>query len=137
MRIGVMALVVVIAGASAARLEVQAGSATPAAPTWEALVRVPLAADAEPVISVNGLTMPADPVAEHSHPGQTIGYITAGEIENQVLPDSPANFKPGGRFYEAPRQVHKMMRNLGADPAKLLISPLINDSPLMGPHKFC
>ena len=73
------------------------------------------------VISVNGLTMPAEPVGEHSHAGPTIGYVTAGEIENQVLPDPPALFKPGGHFYEAPRQVHKMMRNRSADAAKLLI----------------
>jgi len=91
------------------------------APVWEALVRAPLAKDVEPVISVNGLTMPAEPIAEHSHPGQTIAYLVAGEIENQVAPDPPVMHKPGGHFYEAPRQLHKMMRNLSAEPAKLLI----------------
>jgi quercetin dioxygenase-like cupin family protein/DNA-binding PadR family transcriptional regulator len=88
---------------------------------WEALVRVPLPPDGDPVISVNALTMPAQPVAEHSHPGQTIGYIAQGEIENQVAPDAPAVYKPGSHFYEAPRQLHKMMRNVSAEPAKLLI----------------
>jgi quercetin dioxygenase-like cupin family protein len=91
---------------------------TPVA-TWEALVRVPLPADSEPVISLNGLVMPAEPVAEHSHPGQTIGYITSGEIENQVMPDPPAFFKPGGYFVEAPRQLHKVMRNVSTVPATL------------------
>jgi hypothetical protein len=104
-------------------LSAQASSPAQAntAPTWETLVRVPLATDTDPVISVNGLTMPADPVREHSHPGQTIGYIRTGEVENQVLPDPVAVFKPGGHFYEAPRQVHKTMRSLGAAPATLLI----------------
>jgi quercetin dioxygenase-like cupin family protein len=88
---------------------------------WQALVRVPLPADSEAVISVNGLMMPADPVAEHSHAGPTIGYIVAGEIENQVAPDPPATLRPGGHFYEAPRQLHKMMRNLSAEPATLLV----------------
>src|SRR5215510_14944590 len=106
-----------IAGALTAQTFGQA-AATP--PTWEVLVRVPLPTDSEPVISVNGLVMPAEPVAEHSHPGQTIGYITAGEIENQVMPDPPVFFKPGGNFYEAPRQLHKMMRNVSDEPAPLL-----------------
>src|SRR5262245_20337910 len=97
------------------------GQAAAASPTWEVLVRVPLPADSEPVISVNGLVMPAEPVAEHSHPGQTIGYITAGEIENQVMPDPPVVLKPGGHFYEAPRQLHKVMRNVSDEPAKLLV----------------
>ena len=91
------------------------------APQWETLVRVPLPADSEPLISVNGLTMPAEPVMEHSHPGVTIGYTTAGKIENQVMPEPPAIVTPGGHFVEAPRQVHKMMRNLSPDPAKLLV----------------
>jgi hypothetical protein len=93
----------------------------PAAPRWDTLVRVPLPAEGEPIISVNALTMPAQPVGEHSHPGPTIGYIAQGEIENQVAPDPPVVYRPGGHFYEAPRQLHKMMRNLSAEPAKLLI----------------
>ena len=110
-------LAALVAAALAVRLIAQGSGA----PTWETLVRQPLPGESEPVISVNGLTMPGEPVGEHSHPGPTIGYITAGEIENQVLPDPPAVFKSGGHFYEAPRQVHKMMRNRSADPAKLLI----------------
>lgn len=112
-------LTVAIAGVlMAPHLSAQTNAAVP---TWEPLVRVPLAADSAPVISVNGLTMPSEPVAEHSHPGATIGYVAAGEIENQVLPAAPAIYKPGGYFYEAPQQIHKMMRNLSADPAKLLV----------------
>ena len=117
-RILIVGLAAVVAGALAVRLSAQAASG---GPTWETLVRQPLPGDSEPVISVNGLTMPGEPVAEHSHPGSTIGYITSGEIENQVMPDPPAIVKPGGHFYEAPRQVHKMMRNRSAEPAKLLI----------------
>jgi quercetin dioxygenase-like cupin family protein len=117
-RLVVATLAVATAGALVIRLSAQTSAA---APTWEALVRVPLAADSEPVISVNGLTMPTEPVAEHSHPGATIGYIAAGEIENQVMPAAPAIHKPGGFFYEAPRQLHKMMRNLSVEPATLLV----------------
>jgi quercetin dioxygenase-like cupin family protein len=96
---------------------------SPPIPTWEALVRMPLPADVEPVLSVNGLTMPAQPVAEHSHRGQVIvAYIAGGRLENQVAPDPPATFTGGGFFSEAPGQLHKIMRNLDdADPAKLLI----------------
>ena len=111
-------LAVATVAALVIRLSAQTGAP---APTWEALVRVPLAADSDPVISVNGLTMPAEPVGEHSHPGATIGYVAAGEIENQVMPAAPAIHKPGGYFYEAPRQLHKVMRNLSPEPARLLI----------------
>jgi quercetin dioxygenase-like cupin family protein len=90
-------------------------------PTWETLVREPLPADIEPVISVNGLTMPEQPVAEHSHPGPVIGYIVDGEIENQIDPDPLAIFKAGGVFYEPPRHLHKMMRTVSAASARLLI----------------
>jgi quercetin dioxygenase-like cupin family protein len=117
-RIMVTALILVIGMVSAARFAAQSGVS---APVWETLVRVPMSADLEPVISVNGLAMPAEPVAEHSHPGQTIAYLVTGEVENQVAPDPPAILKPGSHFYEAPRQVHKMMRNLSAEPAKFLI----------------
>src|SRR5262245_33179096 len=105
-------------GALPARPAAQSAATTP---TWDVLVRVPLAVDSEPVISVNGLTMPREPVAEHSHPGATIGYIAAGEIENQVVPDPRAMLRPGGHFYEAPRQLHKVMRSLSTEPAKLLV----------------
>jgi quercetin dioxygenase-like cupin family protein len=92
-----------------------------APPEWETLVRADLPEDAEPIISVNGLTMPEKPVAEHSHAGPVVGYILQGEIENQVEPDPPAIYKPGGFFSEAPRHVHKIMRTLSAEPAKLVI----------------
>jgi len=103
---------------SAARIVAQSNDARP---EWEILVRAPVPDGIEPVISVNGLTMPAQPVAEHSHAGPTIGYIVQGEIENQVEPDPLAVYKPGGFFSEAPRHMHKVMRNLGAEPAKLII----------------
>src|SRR5689334_19706706 len=90
--------------------------------TWEAVVRMPLPPDVEPVLSLNALTMPAQPLPEHSHPGQVVvAYIVNGRIENQVAPDPPATFTGGGFFSEAPGRLHKIMRNLDADPAKLLI----------------
>jgi quercetin dioxygenase-like cupin family protein len=109
---------VLVAALPAVRLEAQ--SADPA-PQWEVLVRALLPEGIEPLLDVNGLTMPAEPVKEHSHAGPVVGYVLQGEIENQVEPDPPAIYKPGGFFYEAPRHVHKIMRNLGAEPARLVI----------------
>lgn len=103
---------------SVAGLEAQSGEVKP---EWEILVRASLPEGIEPVISVNGLTMTAQPVAEHSHAGQTIGYIVHGEIENQVEPDPISTYKPGGVFFEKPRQLHKVMRNLGSEPARLIV----------------
>jgi quercetin dioxygenase-like cupin family protein len=95
--------------------------ANDAAPTWETLVRTALPDGIDPLLSVNGLTMPAQPVNEHSHAGPVVGYILQGQIENQVEPDPPTVYKPGGFFYEAPRRVHKIMRNLSPEPATLVI----------------
>lgn len=117
-RIIARALITVLAAVSADTLVAQSGAAKA---EWETLARAPFPSDLEPNLHVNGLTMPAQPVAEHSHPGPVVGYILEGEIENQVEPDPPAIYKPGGFFVEAPRQVHKMMRNLGPQPAKLII----------------
>src|SRR5204862_7210969 len=94
---------------------------SPPGPKWETLVRVPLAENVEPLISVNGLTMSTQPVAEHSHAGPVIGYVVDGRIENQVEPDPMAIYTSGGFFVEAPRRLHKIMRNLSAEPAKLVI----------------
>jgi quercetin dioxygenase-like cupin family protein len=111
-------LTAVLAVASPAVLAEQSDAGRP---EWETLVRAPLPEDVDPIISVNGLTMPAQPVAAHSHAGPVIGYILQGEIENQVEPDPPAIYKPDGFFVEAPRHVHKIMRNLSPEPAKLII----------------
>src|SRR5215510_3193978 len=108
-------LVSAIGVTSVVRLVAQSSDARP---EWEILVRAPVPDGIEPIISVNALTMPAQPVAEHSHAGPTIGYIVHGEIENQVEPDPLSRYKPGGFFSEAPRHTHKVMRNLGAEPAK-------------------
>jgi quercetin dioxygenase-like cupin family protein len=118
MRVIATVLTAVLATASAAMLVAQSGAARP---EWETLVRAPLPEDGEPMLSVNGLTLPAQPVAEHSHAGPVVGYILQGEIENQVEPEPPAIHKPGGFFYEPPRHVHKIMRNLSAEPAKLIV----------------
>jgi quercetin dioxygenase-like cupin family protein len=90
-------------------------------PVWETLVHEPLPSDVEPVISVNSLTMPEQPVAEHSHQGPVIGYIVDGEIENQIDPDPAAIYKTGSVFYEPPRHLHRIMRTVSAAPAKLLV----------------
>jgi quercetin dioxygenase-like cupin family protein len=103
---------------SAALLAVQSAAT---GPEWEMLVGKPLPDDGEPMLSVNGLTMPAQPVGEHSHAGPVVGYILQGEIENQVEPEPPAIHKAGSFFYERPRHVHRIMRNLSAEPATLLL----------------
>jgi quercetin dioxygenase-like cupin family protein len=118
MRIIATILTAVLAAISTHRLPAQSGSESP---EWETLMRVSLPEDVEAILSVNSLTMPAQPVAAHSHAGPVVGYIVQGEIENQVEPDPPAIYKSGGFFYEAPRHVHKIMRNLSAEPARLVI----------------
>jgi quercetin dioxygenase-like cupin family protein len=60
--------------------------------------------------------------AGHTHAGPVFAYISQGEIENQVEPDPPQIYKPGGYFYEAPLHVHRFLRNLSqTEPARLII----------------
>lgn len=91
-------------------------------------MRAPLPADAEPKISVVSIPVgPASPAPRangpgHTHAGPVFAYILQGEIENQVEPDPPQIYKPGGFFYEAPLHVHRFLHNLSAtEPAKLIV----------------
>src|SRR5262245_35621774 len=87
-------------------------------PEWEVLMVRPLPGDAIPNIHVVALPLPPAPPeprpigAGHTHAGPVFGYIVQGQVENQVEPDSPEVFKPGDVFYEAPRHMHRFMRNL-------------------------
>ena len=95
---------------------------------WEVLMRTPLPENAVPMISVSSIPLaPALPTPRatnmgHTHAGPVFAYIVKGEIENQVEPDPPQVYKPGGFFSEAPGHVHRFMRNLSAaDPAKVIV----------------
>jgi quercetin dioxygenase-like cupin family protein len=96
-------------------------------PIWEMLMRAPLPEDAEPKLSVISLPMrPAPPYpgpfGAHRHAGPVFAYILEGEIENQVEPEAPQTYKPGGYFYEAPMHLHSLMRNLSqTEPAKVIV----------------
>ena len=97
-------------------------------PVWETLMQAPLPDDSDPQISVFSIPVPpAPPVphpigAGHTHAGPVFAYILQGEIENQVEPDPPAIYKPGGSFYETPTRVHRFLRNLSTtEPAKLIV----------------
>jgi quercetin dioxygenase-like cupin family protein len=64
-----------------------------------------------------GLTVPT-----HSHTGAVFAYVLQGDIENQVEPEQPKVYHPGGLFHERPMQVHRLLRNLSqTEPAKILI----------------
>jgi quercetin dioxygenase-like cupin family protein len=124
-RIIATALTVALATFSAARLEAQSEAGTP---VWETLLRAPLPKDSLPKISVLSLPVsPAPPVprapgAGHTHAGPVFAYVLQGEIENQVEPDLPQIYRPGGVFYEVPGHVHRFLRNMSTtEPAQLII----------------
>lgn len=90
----------------------------------ETLIDHPLAKQiTKPVIDMITLVMaPGSAGGPHRHTGQVFAYLLEGEIQNQVLPGPLKTYKPGDFFYEAPYQVHKVMRNLSStNIAKLLI----------------
>jgi quercetin dioxygenase-like cupin family protein len=101
-------LTAVLAAVAAGRLVAQSGAERP---VWRTLLQAALPEDSEPFISVNSLAV-SEPVREHSHSSPVFAYVVQGEIENQVDPDPPAIHRTGGFFYEAPRQLHKMLRGL-------------------------
>lgn len=90
----------------------------------QTLIREPLAKMTKPVVATITLTMPpGSSSAPHKHTGPVFAYLLEGEIENQVEPDPPKRYGPGGFFYEPPMYIHRMMRNLSKTKiAKLLIT---------------
>ena len=61
-------------------------------------------------------------IPTHSHAGSIFAYVLQGQVENQLDPEPPKTFQPGGYFHEFPKQVHRLMRNLSStEPAKVLI----------------
>jgi quercetin dioxygenase-like cupin family protein len=87
------------------------------------LMREPLGETTEAKVSLFILNLSAGlTVPTHSHAGAVFAYVLQGDIENQVEPDSPQVFHPGGFFHERPMQVHRLLRNLSeTEPAKILI----------------
>lgn len=87
------------------------------------LIREPLAKMKKPVVDMITLTMPPGAASSpHQHTGPVFAYILEGELENQVEPGQPKKYKPGDFFYEPPRHIHRIMRNLSSTKElKLLI----------------
>jgi quercetin dioxygenase-like cupin family protein len=87
------------------------------------LLQVPLGDTSEPRMSMFILDLPAGlTVPSHTHAGAVFAYILQGDIENQVEPDPPEVYHPGGFFHERPLQVHRLLRNLSeTEPAKILV----------------
>ncbi len=91
---------------------------------WEPLLRAPLPQDGMPKVTVLRLRIPGGRAASppHQHAGPVFAYLAQGRIENQVDPDPVRVYEPGGFFYEAPMQVHRMLHNLSAtEQAEVLV----------------
>jgi quercetin dioxygenase-like cupin family protein len=98
---------------------------TAAMPTsgLKTLMQEPLSDPSEPKMVLSILNVAAEvTIPSHSHAGAVFAYVLQGAIENQVEPDPPIVYHPGGFFYERPMQVHRLLRNLSAtESAKILI----------------
>lgn len=128
-----LTLAALFAEGSTSILKAEAPSARPnsqdhmrnmASDAIQTLIREPLAKMTKPVVATITLTMPpGSSSAPHKHTGPVFAYLLEGEIENQVEPDPPKRYGPGGFFYEPPLHIHRMMRNLSKTKiAKLLIT---------------
>jgi quercetin dioxygenase-like cupin family protein len=97
-------------------------TAQPAAAA-KTLMQEPLGNISEPKMSLFILNVtPGVTAPSHTHAGAVFAYILEGDIENQVEPDAPKVFHPGGFFHERPMQVHRLLRNLSqTEPARILI----------------
>jgi quercetin dioxygenase-like cupin family protein len=117
-RAWVLLMVAVLFGGCTALPPVQ--SPTTVAKT---LLQEPLGETSEPNVSLYILTLPPGAaVPTHSHARALFAYVLSGEIENQIDPDAPIVFQPGGVFHERVMQVHRIFRNLSkTEPAKILI----------------
>jgi quercetin dioxygenase-like cupin family protein len=117
-----VALAAFCLGGASAVLLAQTPATTPAVAA-KTVMQEPLGDTSEPKMSLfilnlsSGLTVPT-----HSHTGAVFAYVLQGDIENQVEPEQPKVYHPGGLFHERPMQVHRLLRNLSqTDPAKILI----------------
>lgn len=124
-----LALAALYAGGStsvlkAATRSLKAGGQNIPMDAIDSLIKEPLAKMAHPVVDMITLTMPPGSSSKpHYHTGPVFAYLLEGEIENQVEPEQPKRYGPGGYFYEAPKHIHRMMRNLSKTKmAKLLIT---------------
>ncbi|HET9783652.1 MAG TPA: cupin domain-containing protein [Terriglobales bacterium] len=140
------ALALAMAGWCALPLDASAPSPTDAArqarrSAVRTLMREPLAPIPAAEVSVITLTLaPGSNSQPHEHTGPVFAYILQGEIENQVDPDPPRRYRAGDYFYEPPRHVHRMMRNLSStQPAVVLVFQVGETGkkftiPAPGPH---
>lgn len=71
----------------------------------------------------------------HRHDAHVFVYVLEGAIEMQVKGGKPVILGPGDTFYENPRDVHPVGRNLSkSKPAKLLVFFVKNkDAPVVIP----
>jgi hypothetical protein len=80
-RITATVLTIVLAAVPAGRLVAQSGAGRP---LWETLVRAPLPEDSESFISINSLSVPAEPVPEHSHASPIFAHKAGGFFDAPV-----------------------------------------------------
>jgi len=87
------------------------------------LMQEPLGDTPQPNMSLSILNLnPGLTVPSHSHAGAVFAYVLQGDIENQIDPDPPNVYHPGGFFHERPLQVHRLLRSLSqTEPAKILL----------------
>ena len=86
------------------------------------LMQEPLAEMPNPEVTVITLTVaPGATSPPHQHTGPVFAYLLEGEIENQVDPNPPQNYKAGQFFYEPPMHVHRSLRNLSSTQAATLL----------------
>jgi quercetin dioxygenase-like cupin family protein len=118
----ILVLAAFFGGGSSVTLSAQ----TPAAPpgiTTKTLMQEPLGDTSEPKMSLFILSLSAGlTVPTHTHAGAIFAYVLQGDIENQIEPEPPTVYHPGGFFHERPMQVHRLLRNLSnTEPAKILV----------------
>jgi quercetin dioxygenase-like cupin family protein len=69
----------------------------------------------------------------HTHPGVEIAYVESGNVELEVAGKGKQVLSPGGHFM-VPRGVVHSGRNVGSQPARLVITYVVDkDAPLRSP----
>jgi quercetin dioxygenase-like cupin family protein len=79
---------------------------------------------------------PGQVAAPHRHDAHVFVYVMEGSIEMQLAGGKPVILKAGDTFYEDPRYVHQLGRNLSkTQAAKLVVFFLKNEnvSPVLPP----
>jgi quercetin dioxygenase-like cupin family protein len=86
--------------------------------------RSPSSIPGREIVQVETVIPPGVESGWHTHPGEEVGYIIAGQVEMRVQGRAPVVLGPGEGFLIPPRTPHNA-RDIGPDPGRMLSTYIV------------